>query len=269
MNYYRVGDRLPAFEIAIVDGGLIVDLAGLNVYVRWERADGSEIAERAATITSAAEGICEFVWQNGDLTVPGLYRAIVQLAPTATPSVRQSLAEPPLIEMEVLPNDFPERDTSLAVVPTPGADDVALLLGQPASELDANQINAAIQRARRLAYVIAHVDRIGGALGGASLVILEDLVTQLAALMISQPPSAVYGPFQKESIGSYSYDLKKASGNAQVGVFFGIPQIDELIVYFRDLAKQQGDLIGVEYPEWWQPITHQLNDPSRLGDLSL
>ena len=268
MNYYRVGDRLPAFEITVEDGGLTVDLTALTVYVRWERGNGTDIAERTATVTNAVGGVCQFVWQSGDLTVPGLYRAIVQLAPTATPSLRQSLAEPPLIEMEVLPNDFPDRDTSLSVMPTPGADDVALLLGQPANELDANQINAAIQRARRLTYVTAHIDRIGGALGGASLVILEDLVTQLAALMISQPPSAVYGPFQKESIGSYSYDLKKTS-KTEPGVFFGVPQIDELIVYFRDLAKQQGDLIGVEYPEWWQPVTYRMDDPSRLGDLSL
>ena len=66
-------------------------------------------------------------------------------------------------------------------------------------------------------------------------------------------------------IGSYEYDLKRATEDG----LFGVPQIDQLIAYFRDLARQQGDLIGVEYPEWWQPITYRLEDPSRLGDLPL
>lgn len=265
MNYYRVGDVLPNFMITVRDAGMAVNLTAMNVYVRWERPNGSEIAERAATVTDAAAGECEYVWTNSDLTLPGVYRAIVQLAPTSSPSSRRSLAQPPLIEMEVLANDFPERDTSLAVVPTPSGEEVAILLGQSVTEMDGNTLISSIDRARRLAYVVAHIDRLGGALGGAATVLLRDLVAQLAALMIAQPPSATYGPFQREVIGSYEYDLKRATEDG----LFGVPQIDQLIAYFRDLARQQGDLIGVEYPEWWQPITYRLEDPSRLGDLPL
>ena len=265
MNYYRVGDLLPVFAITVRDAGVAIDLTGMNVYVRWERPDGTDIAERAATITDADEGECAYTWVNGDLTVPGIYRAIVQLAPSGSPSSRRSLAQPPLIEMEVLANDFPDRDTTLAMVPMPSGEEVAILLGKSVTEMDANVLINAIERARRLAYVTAHIDRIGGALGGAATVLLRDLVAQLAALLISQPPSATYGPFQKEVIGSYEYDLKRASADGK----FGIAQIDALVDYFRDLARQQGDLIGVEYPEWWSPITYRLEDPSRLGDLSL
>lgn len=267
MNIYRVGDLLPALDVHAEDTGVPINVTALNVYVRWERPDGTSIAERTLSKLDAAQGHCAYVWQAGDLSVAGIYRGILQLAPTATPATRQSLATPPELYVEVLPNSVAGQDAALnQLVPVPSSAEVALIMGEQPENLEPAALMSAIDRARRLAYAQAHIDRLGGALGGTQLNMLRDLVAQLAAMLLIQPPSAVYGPYQREQMASYSYDMRKSGEGNQV---FGVPQIDGLIKYFRDLARLGGTAIAVEFPEWWQPVTERLEDPSRLGEVDL
>jgi hypothetical protein len=268
VNIYRVGDLLPALDVRVEDTGVPIDVTALNVYVRWERPDGTVITERTLAKLNAGEGHCAYVWQAGDLSVPGIYRGILQLAPSATPATRQSLATPPELYVEVLPNDFAERDAAFnQVMPVPSSAEVGLIMGEQPENLEPAALMSAIDRARRLAYAQAHIDRLGGALGGAQLDMLRDLVAQLAAMLLIQPPSAVYGPYQREQMASYSYDMRR--GGDSPDQVFGVPQIDGLIKYFRDLARLGGGAIAVEFPEWWQPVTERLEDPSRLGEVDL
>lgn len=265
MNYYRVGDLLPVLDITVLDAGFPIDLTSLNVYVRWQRPDQTQIAERTATKTDPTAGKCTFAWQVGDLTVPGVYHAIIQLAPSATPSQRQSLEQPPDLYVEVLPNTFGARDTELdAIVPIPTAHEVAMAMNVAASDLESDLTVSAIDRARRLAYVHAHIDRIGS-LSTLQTNMLRDLVAQLAAMLLSSPPSVTYGPYQREQMAAYSYEVRRASDDGM----FGIAPIDALVAYFRDIARGSGVGIAVTYPEWWQPVTERLVDPSRLGTVDL
>jgi len=242
---------------------MAIDVTNLNVYVRWQRSNQTEIAERIATKIDASNGVCAYDWEDGDLTVPGAYHAIVQLAPVGSPELRQSLETPPQMHVEVLPNDFDERDAALdAVVPVPTAYEVALAMGTSADQIEGDTMMTAINRARRLAYIQCHLYLLSGGLNTSQSNMLRDLVAQLAALLIVQQPSIVYGPFQKETIGSYSYDLKKNLEND----LYGVTSIDAIIMYFRRHARGGPDL-GAEYPEWWQPVTERLTDPSRGGTL--
>lgn len=265
MNYYRVGDVLPVLDITVLDAGVPINLTSLTVYVRWQRPDQTLIAERTATKTAPAEGRCTFAWQVGDLTVPGVYRAIIQLAPTADTSQRQSLEQPPDLYVEVLPNDFGARDVELdAVVPIPTAHEVAMAMNVTAAELESDLTVSAIERARRLAYVHAHINRLG-ALSTLQTNMLRDLVAQLAAMLLTSPPSVTYGPYQREQMAAYSYEVRGAAADG----LFGIPPIDALITYFRDEARGTGLGIAVAYPEWWQPVTERLVDPSRQDTVDL
>ena len=265
MNYYRVDDLLPAFAITVEDAGLPIDVTNLNVYVRWQRADGTEIAERTAAKVDATNGVCAYEWTEGDLSVPGVYHAIVQLASISAPSARQSLEQPPEMHLEVLPNTFGERDAMLdQMVPVPTAREVALALNLTLADLDSDVLVAAIDRARRLAYVQCHLYLIGG-LSTLQSNMLLDLVTQFAAMVVTQAPGVIYGPYQREQMAAYSYDLRKGAEDG----LYGIPQIDSLITYFRDLGRLNSKGIWVASPEWWQPVTERLVDPSRLGLLDL
>jgi len=269
MNYYRVGDVRPNLQILIRDSGMIIDVTNINVYVRWQRADQTEIAERLAAKVDASNGVCAYEWEEGDLTVPGAYHAIIQLSPVGSPTIRQSLETPPQMHVEVLPNDFDERDATLdAVMPVPTSYEVALAMGNAGSQIDGDVMMTAINRARRLAYIQCHIFLLVGAdLTPLQTNMLRDLTAQLAALLIVQQPSVVYGPFQKESIGSYDYELKKIDTEVDL---YGVTSIDAIIKYFREHVQSvMAPGLWVEYPEWWQPITERLSDPSRWGTLPL
>ena len=269
MNYYRVGDLMPSLTLNVEDSGLAIDVTSLNVYVRWQRPDLTEIAERTARKVDAANGVCAFDWEDGDLGVAGLYQAIVQIAPASNPSHRQSLEVPPTLAVEVLPNDFGARDEQLdLMVPIPTVPEVALLLGQQPSEVDSAAMTAAIDRARRLTYIQCHLFLIGSSsLSVLQVNMLRDLVIQLAALLITQPPSATYGPYQRETMASYSYELRKLDTELDL---YGVASIDAIIKYFREHVQSLANpSVWVAYPEWWQPVTERLVDPSRLGTLDL
>lgn len=269
MNYYRVGDVRPSLKIMVRDAGMPIDVTNVDVHVRWQRSDQTEIAERLASKIDASNGICAFDWQDGDLVVAGAYQAIIQLSPVGSPELRQSLETPPQMHVEVLPNDFDQRDAALdAMVPVPTAYEVSLAMGVTADQIEGDAMMTMINRARRLAYIQCHLFLLNGAtLALLQTDMLHDLVAQIAGLLLTQQPSVVYGPFQKESIGSYNYELKKVNTELDL---YDVTSIDAIIKYFREYVQSlTAPGLYVEYPEWWQPVTERLTDPSRWGTLPL
>src|SRR4051812_34303605 len=211
MIVYRVGDLLPVLTIKVMDGGVVVDLTALDVYVRWQRPDGTLIAERTAVPQAPpTSGLANYVWIAGDLTIQGLYNAIVQLAPTGQPTKRYSLTNPPLIEIEVLDNVFATLDNPYPMFPSISGNDVAIVLQQSVSDLDGNRLVASIERGKSLAYVYGDFFRCAGtnALDTQATAVTKSLIINLAAREYTSNPSVIFGPFKKETIGSYSYEMR-------------------------------------------------------------
>jgi hypothetical protein len=245
MPVYRVGDLLPPLRIAVRDGTVVVPLTGTRVMVRWQKPDGTLIAEREAPALDAAQGLAAYQWQAGDLDQAGLYEAIVQLDRSG---MRYSLTDPPLVQVEVLTNDFGAADP-LTQVP---------LVGQTVDELSGTQLELAIERGRYLAWSYSNLWQTPGlGLGSVDQRLLAELAAQLAAYDLMTPPQVQYGAFKKETIGSYSYEVRAAVAGGGTGV----EAIDELVRYFRALVKASAAGLDIMYPEWRQPLIERYLDP--------
>ena len=268
MNLYRVGDTLPALRINVQDGGVSIPLTGLDVYVRWQKPDGSEIPERQATDIDTANGICQYVWQVGDLDLVGIYSAIFQLAPESDATQRSSLTNPPLVQIEVLSNDFAGLDNNYPMLPLITPNDVALVLGTDISQLDGNRLLYAIQRGRMLTYVFGEFWKCPGlTLDPQGIIVASQLEAALAAREYQSNPAITFSPIKKETIGSYSYEMREGnvtSSKQQTGGVTGIPDIDAMIGYLKWLTYGCGQStdIDIAYPDWRQPLTTAILDPS-------
>lgn len=265
MNFYRVGDLLPPLEIHVRDNGVIIDLTPVIVQVRWQRPDGSEIAEREAVpLDVPTSGNAIYDWELGDLSIPGVYRAIVQLESRSS-AERFSLTDPPVLDIEVLSEDF---EPVIPGLPLPSAFHVAALLGIDAGTLNGATVTYAIGRASRLAAVYTQMWRCPGhALSDTDSLLMRDLIAELAAWALTSNPTVTYGPYAKEAMGSYSYTLRDASTAAGGTAVTGIPHIDQMADYFVRLFRNCDETGGlaIEYPEWWTPFTEMLSDPTSGG----
>jgi hypothetical protein len=269
MVVYRVGDLLPSLGIVVQDGNSLTDLTTLDVYVRWQKPDGSLIAERQAAPDgdqTANKGLAFYAWQAGDLSIPGVYRAIIQLSPDGNPAQRYSLTNPPLTEIEVLANDFAGLDTTL-LLPYPSGYDVAQLLHRDPATMDGNLLSMSIERGRTMAYAYAELWRCPGlVLDPIGTRMARELVAELAAQAYVTNPLVAYGPYKKETFGSYSYEMKEGNllgTKQQSGGKTGIPALDAMIAYLGWLCYGcQAAGIDVIYPDWVQPVTERTLDPA-------
>lgn len=267
MILYRVGDLLPALSILVKDGNAITNLTTLDVYVRWQKPDGTQIAERQATVAvDPTTGIANYVWQVGDLDQQGIYKALIQLAPDGNPTQRYSLTNPPLIEIEVLANDFASADTSL-LLPYPSSSQVASLLNMDLADMDGNILTMAIERGRTMAYAYAQLWRCPGlVLDAIGNRMAKELIAELAAQSYVTNPIVAYGPYKKETFGSYSYEMKEGNilgTRQQSGGKTGIPALDAMISYLAWLCYGcQATGVDIAYPDWVQPVTYTIEDPS-------
>lgn len=268
MIVYRVDDLLPYLTIKVMDGGQVVDLSSLDVYVRWEKPNGTQIPERQALVTAQpTDGLANYVWEPGDLDQPGLFQAIVQLAPKADSTQRFSLTNPPLTQIEVLSNDF-QDDTSLPGLPYPSGEEVANVLHMDICDLDSSLLVQSIQRGRTLVYTYAGLFRC------PTLVLdptAQRMARELSAILAAQAyitnPLVIYGPFKKETFGSYSYEMKEGNvvtTKSQTGGPTGNPAADSIISYLTWLCHGCANLSTTEiiYPDWTQPVTTTVPDPA-------
>lgn len=267
MVVYRVGDLLPGLGIQVQDGNAITNLTTLDVFVRWQKPDGSLIPERQATVTGdPTAGLAVYDWQVGDLSVPGVYRAIIQLSPDSNPSQRYSLTNPPLTEIEVLANDFAAFDTTL-LLPYPSGYEVAQLLHMDPGSMDGNLLSMSIERGRTMAYAYAGLWRCPGlVLDPIGTRMARELIAELAAQSYVTNPLVSYGPYKKETFGSYSYEMKESNllgTKQQSGGKTGLPALDAMIAYLMWLcAGCEATGIDIIYPDWVQPVTEQTLDPA-------
>jgi hypothetical protein len=72
------GDTLPVLACTFTG----VDITGYSIVFRSKRPDGT-VMSRAATITAAATGEFEFRWQTGDIAVPGVQQAEIEVTTAA------------------------------------------------------------------------------------------------------------------------------------------------------------------------------------------
>lgn len=267
MILYRVNDLLPNLGIQVQDGNVITPLNTLDVWVRWQRPDATLIPERQAPVVGdPALGIASYVWQTGDLTVPGVYRAIIQLSPQGSPNLRYSLTNPPLTEIEVLTNDFAGIDTTIQL-PYPSGSEVAALLQKNLGDMNSNILIQAIERGRVLAYAYAGLWRCPAlVLDPLGQRIARELVAELAAQSYVTNPLIAYGPYKKETFGSYSYEVKDTNllgARQQTGGKTGIPALDAMISYLAWLCFGcQNVGIDITWPDWVQPVTERVIDPT-------
>lgn len=263
-NVYRVGDTLPNLRILVRDAGAIVNLTNVEVMVRWQKPDGTTIPERAAAKTEPLQGEAEYQWQSGDLSVSGVYQAIVQLETTS--GGRYSLTDPPLVQIEVITNDF-EVNPLFNLVPTPSLQEVASLLGLDPTSIDSYRMLQVIQRARHLTYAYIGMPQCAGvSWEGENGALLGDLVGLLAAREWVSPPSVTYGPYRGETYGSYDYQLRipQKPSELRPWAITGQPEIDSLIAYFRELCHTAaaGGAISIDYPEWNRSIIDIRRNPT-------
>jgi hypothetical protein len=269
MITYRVDDILPQLGIQVVDGGQVQNLETLDVFVRWQKPDGTEIPERQAVVgPDPSQGIANYVWVDGDLNLQGFYRAIIQLSPEGNPDARYSLTNPPLVEIEVLSNDFAGIDQSYPMLPMISGEDVAVIMGVPVSSLDSARLIASIDRGRMLTYTYGEMWKCPGlVLDPQGIQIAKMLEASLAAREYTTNPLVVFGPYKKETFGSYSYEMKETnvmSTRQQTGGATGIPNIDAMIGYLQWLVHGCGmsSDIDIVFPDWRQPLTEPIFDPS-------
>lgn len=269
MISYRVGDLLPALTILVKDGGQTTNLSTLDVYVRWQYPDGTEIAERQATVVNGDAGMASYEWQAGDLSKVGIMRAMIQLSPEGNSAQRYSLTNPPLIEIEVLEDAFPDIDATLPMLPTPTGSEVADALQVDVSALDGSRLLYSIQRARSLLYTYAELWRCPAlVLDPIATRMARDLVVMLAAQNYATNPLVIFGPMKKEVFGSYSYELKEGNivtTRQQTGGKTGIPAADSILSYLMWLCRGCDPNVGgieIMYPDWTQPVTTVVPDPT-------
>lgn len=267
MIVYRVGDVLPVLTIKVMDGGAVVDLTALDVYVRWQRSDGTVIAERTALPQApTTSGLANYVWQTGDLNIVGLYTAIVQLAPTGQSNQRYSLTNPPLIEIEVLANTFATLSNPYPDFPTISGNDVAIVLQRQITDLDGNRLVASIERGKSLAYVYGEFFRCNGTnpLTEQASAVVKSLISNLAAREYTANPSVIFGPYKKETIGSYGYEMRDAVNTKNSpNSITGIPELDAMIEYLRYFNHLCGpEPVDILFPDWTQPVTTTIPDPT-------
>lgn len=268
MILYRVGDTLPALGIQVKDGNQITNLATLDVYVRWQKPDGTLIPERQATVAAdPTTGIANYAWQAGDLNQAGTYKALIQVAPDGNTVDRYSLTNPPLTEIEVLSNDFVPSDTSL-LLPYPSAGQVAALLKMDLTTMDGNVLTMSIERGRTLAYAYAQLWRCPTlVLDPLGIRIAKELIAELSAQAYITNPIIGYGPYKKEVFGSYSYELKNSNltGTRQAtGGKTGLPALDAMIDYLAWFCHGCDPNVGgvqIMFPDWSQPVTTTIPDP--------
>jgi hypothetical protein len=267
MILYRVDDVLPQLGILVKDGNTIQDLTTLDVHVRWQKPDGTEIAERQAVVApDPTTGIANYVWIAGDLDQAGTYKALIQLSPEGNPTARYSLTNPPLIEIEVLSNDFVPSDTSL-LLPYPSSSQVAALLNMDLADMDGNILTMSIERGRTLAYAYAELWRCPGlVLDPIGERIAKELIAELAAMSYVTNPLVMYGPYKKETFGSYSYEMKDGNllgTRQQTGGKTGLPALDAMVNYLAWLCGGcEAPGVDLLYPDWTQPVTYRVEDPS-------
>lgn len=269
MVIYRVGDLLPSLTIQVVDGSTVPNLSTLDVWVRWQKPDGSLIAERQANVQGdGSTGLADYVWLVGDLDQVGLYTAIIQLSPDGQPTTRYSLTNPPLVEIEVLSDDFLAIDQALPL-PTPSGAEVAALLQQNVGDLDGNRLVMAIARGKTLAYSYAELWRCPALqLDPIGQRMARELISILAAQSYLTNPLVIYGPYKKEVFGSYSYEMKEGNlltTKQQSGGKTGIPAADSIVSYLMWACRGCDPNIGgveIFFPEWTQPVTTTPIDPS-------
>lgn len=268
MILYRVGDILPQLSILVMDGGTVTNLTTLDVYVRWQKPDGTLIPERQAVpATDPTTGIANYVWVNGDLDQVGIYRAIIQLSPQGNPVTRYSLTNPPLTEIEVLANDFSGADTTLPLIPTPTGEEVAAILHTTVTAMDGTLLTQSIDRARTLTYTYAELWRCPAlVLDPVGQRMARELVAILAATGYATNPMVLYGPLKKETIGSYSYEMRdpQALKPGQVASKTGNPQADSIISYLMWICRAVDPNVGgieIIFPDYVQPVTTTIEDP--------
>lgn len=258
--FYRVGDTQPPLRIEVQDLGQPIDITNLQVMVTWVKADGTYISETEATkVPPDVDGLVDYEWQSGDLDVEGPYQAMVRLK--ATDGSYYSLTDPPVLQIEVLPNPLDMPSVVLDdTIPQVSSYDIAVHLQIPVSEIDLSFAQSAISRARSLAYVLPQMWRRPGPLSPRDNWLMKELVTMLAAREYSISPAVTYGPFQSETIGSYQYKLKDA---ADLGLgLTGNGNIDGLIDYFARLMLVGDSSFDIAWPDWYQPATTQVWDPT-------
>lgn len=257
--FYRVGDTQPPLRVEVQDLGQPIDITNLSVMVTWVRPDGTYISEREATKVDIPNGFADYDWENTDLTIEGSYRAQVRLK--ASDNSYYSLTDPPHIGIEVLANPLDPPSTALDdTIPLINGYDIAVQLQIPTGDLDENYTQAAISRARTLAYVLCQMWRGPGPLVARDQWLMKELVKMLAAREYVTNPAIVYGAFKSETIGSYQYQLKDK--NSLESLPTGIPNIDGLIEYFVALMSIRGDSIDIAFPDWYQPATTRIWDPA-------
>lgn len=267
MILYRVDDVLPALGILVKDGNVIQPLTTLDVYVRWQKPDGTEIPERQAVVAAdPTTGIANYVWEAGDLDQAGTYKALVQLSPEGNPTTRYSLTNPPLIEIEVLSNDFVPSDNTL-LLPYPSSSQVAALLNRDLADMDGNILTMSIERGRTLAYAYARMYRCPGlVLDPLGQRIAKELISELAAQAYVSNPIVAYGPYKKETFGSYSYEMKDTNllgTRQQTGGVTGLPALDAMVAYLAWLCGGcEATGVDMIWPDWTQPATERVIDPT-------
>ena len=78
MATFVTGDTSPALSGTCTSDGAPANLAGASVeiHIRWN--DNSTVTKTAA-VTDAANGVWSYVWQAGDLSIPGRAKVEAQV----------------------------------------------------------------------------------------------------------------------------------------------------------------------------------------------
>lgn len=71
--FLKVGDLLPELTGTLYQDGVVFDLTGWTLQVRWRNLDTGAISTKSATVVSATSGTVKYTWASGDTADEGRY----------------------------------------------------------------------------------------------------------------------------------------------------------------------------------------------------